>query len=247
MYGPLRPWACLSRWHPRSSYEGLRSKLSSLHDAMRSIFIATRCRARVLAALALSLTFIHLSAWKRDSPKFTVASDFSTQRQPPDKRPCCTPLGSKYPDLVAAVAPLCIKWLRLVTVQLPENFSPIGPGPTELCLHGVLRSSAFIQNEGVGKGPAQARPFASYALACIFQRVSRITLVQAGRGLEPRPVEGGYLRGRGEPVVQPAVPHDLEGGCAYDEAHRLDGYGGYGHGVDAGALGAGVGHHPPYR
>src|SRR5215217_5716243 len=43
MYGPLRPWACLSRWHPRSSYEGLRSKLSSLHDAMRSIFIATRC------------------------------------------------------------------------------------------------------------------------------------------------------------------------------------------------------------
>src|SRR5829696_10202937 len=45
MYGPLRPWACLSRWHPRSSYEGLRSKLSSLHDAMRSIFIATRCRA----------------------------------------------------------------------------------------------------------------------------------------------------------------------------------------------------------
>src|SRR5215203_4315525 len=44
MYGPLRPWACLSRWHPRSSYEGLRSKLSSLHDAMRSIFIATRCQ-----------------------------------------------------------------------------------------------------------------------------------------------------------------------------------------------------------
>src|SRR5215208_3122800 len=55
MYGPLRPWACLSRWHPRSSYEGLRSKLSSLHDAMRSIFIATRCRL----AFAPALTCVH--------------------------------------------------------------------------------------------------------------------------------------------------------------------------------------------
>src|SRR5215204_2451556 len=70
-------------------------------------------------------------------------------------------------------------------------------------------------------------------------------LVQAGRGLEPRPVEGGYLRGRGEPVVQPAVPHDLEGGCVY-ETHRLDGYGGYGRGVDAGARGASFSYHPPF-
>src|SRR5215204_2034024 len=43
MYGPLRPWAYLARWHPRSSDGGLRSKLSSLHVAMRPILIATRC------------------------------------------------------------------------------------------------------------------------------------------------------------------------------------------------------------
>src|SRR5215211_1279468 len=43
MYEPLRPWTCLAQWHPRSSYGGLRSKLSSLHDAMRPILIATRC------------------------------------------------------------------------------------------------------------------------------------------------------------------------------------------------------------
>src|SRR5215211_8780746 len=84
---------------------------------------------------------MHRSAWHKNSQKFAVASYSSTQRQPPDNRPCCTPLGSKYPDLVAAVAPLCIKWLRLVTVQLPENFSLIGQGPTELHVDGVLRSS----------------------------------------------------------------------------------------------------------
>src|SRR5215207_1559386 len=44
------------------------------------------------------------------------------QRQPHDKRPCSTPLGSKRSDLVLFVAPLCIKGLRLVTVQLPEKF-----------------------------------------------------------------------------------------------------------------------------
>src|SRR5215212_7422785 len=63
-----------------------------------------------------------------NSRKFAVASDSSTQRQPLDRRPCCTPLGSKHPDLVAVIAPMCIKGLRLVTVQLPEKFSPIRPG-----------------------------------------------------------------------------------------------------------------------
>jgi len=43
----------------------------------------------------------------------------------------------------------------------------------ELRVDGVLRSSAIIQNQGVEKGPSQVRPFfASYALACIFERVS---------------------------------------------------------------------------
>jgi hypothetical protein len=35
---------------------------------------------------------------------------------------------SERRDLVAFVAPLCSKALRLVTLQLPENSCPIGPG-----------------------------------------------------------------------------------------------------------------------
>src|SRR5215207_7318303 len=42
----------------------------------------------------------------------------------------------------------------------------------ELRLCGVLRSSAIIQNQGVGKSPARVRPFAPYAAACISERVS---------------------------------------------------------------------------
>src|SRR5919112_3204218 len=38
------------------------------------------------------------------------------------------PFGVKRPDLVAVVAPFCIKGLRLVTMQLPEKFSPSRPG-----------------------------------------------------------------------------------------------------------------------
>src|SRR5829696_9183140 len=71
---------------------------------------------------------IHRSAWKWNSRKFTVANGSPTQRQPHDNRPCCTPLTSKRSDLVLFVAPLCIKGLRLVTGQLPEKSSPIGPG-----------------------------------------------------------------------------------------------------------------------
>ena len=70
--------------------------------------------------------FIHRSAWKRNSRKFAVASYSSTWLQPLHNRLCCTPLGSNHPDLVAVVAPMCIKGLRLVTMQLPEKFSPVG-------------------------------------------------------------------------------------------------------------------------
>src|SRR5215208_1685358 len=52
------------------------------------------------------------------------------------------PLRSpKSRDLVAFVAPSCIKVLRLVTALLPEKSLPIGPGPTELRPNGVLGSS----------------------------------------------------------------------------------------------------------
>jgi hypothetical protein len=65
---------------------------------------------------------------KWNSAKFAVASYSSTRRQAPDDRLCCTTLGSKHHNLVAVVAPMCIKELRLVTIQLPEKFSPIGAG-----------------------------------------------------------------------------------------------------------------------
>src|SRR5215213_11503073 len=55
MYGPLLPWACPARWHPRSSDGGLRSKLSSVYVAMRPILIATRCRREVCPPRPLSL------------------------------------------------------------------------------------------------------------------------------------------------------------------------------------------------
>jgi hypothetical protein len=56
-------------------------------------------------------------------------------------RPGSPTSESERRDLVAFVAPLCSKGLRLATVQLPENSCPIGPGPTELRVDGVLRSS----------------------------------------------------------------------------------------------------------
>src|SRR5215207_9469440 len=44
------------------------------------------------------------------------------------ERHSVVPSVSKRGDLVAFVSALCIKMLRLVTLQLLENFSPIGPG-----------------------------------------------------------------------------------------------------------------------
>ena len=74
------------------------------------------------------LALIHPSAWNRNSRKFAVASYSSPRIRPLDNRPWCSPPAPKRPDLVAVVAPMCIKGLRLVTVQLPEKFSPVGLG-----------------------------------------------------------------------------------------------------------------------
>jgi hypothetical protein len=63
-----------------------------------------------------------------NSRKFTEATCSSTQRQYLDNKLYSTPLVSKRSDLVAVVAPTGIKGLRLVTIQLPEKFSPIGLG-----------------------------------------------------------------------------------------------------------------------
>src|SRR5215208_3741833 len=71
---------------------------------------------------------IHRSAWKRNSRKLAVANGPSGASPSTGLRHEGTPSGPKRPDLVAVVAPLCIKGLRRVTVQLPEKSSPIGPG-----------------------------------------------------------------------------------------------------------------------
>src|SRR5215207_6011662 len=69
---------------------------------------------------------INLMSWNKNSRKFAVASYSSTRFQPLDNKPWCSPRAPKRSDLVAVVAPVCIKGLRLVTIQLPEKFSPIG-------------------------------------------------------------------------------------------------------------------------
>jgi hypothetical protein len=71
---------------------------------------------------------MHRSAWNRNSAKFTVANSSSTHRQVLINRLYRTSLASERSDYVVFVAPLCIKGLRLVTVQLPEKSWRIGPG-----------------------------------------------------------------------------------------------------------------------
>jgi hypothetical protein len=62
------------------------------------------------------------------SRKFGVASDPQSAALSPRERHGSTTSEPKRGDQVVFVAPLCIKGLRLVTLQLPEKFSPIGPG-----------------------------------------------------------------------------------------------------------------------
>src|SRR5215218_1596258 len=72
--------------------------------------------------------FTEVRGKNRNSRKFTVASDRSDAAVSTRQQHGGTPLASKRSDLVTVVAPLCIKELRLVTMQLPEKFSSIGPG-----------------------------------------------------------------------------------------------------------------------
>src|SRR5829696_201064 len=68
---------------------------------------------------------IHRSAWKKNSRKFTVAINHSDAAESTRQQHGGTPSASKRSDLVAVVAPFCIKELRHVTVQLPEKSGPI--------------------------------------------------------------------------------------------------------------------------
>jgi hypothetical protein len=65
---------------------------------------------------------------KTNSRKFTVASNPSGATLSTRQRHGGTLQAAKRGDLVLFVAPTCIKGLRLVTVRLPENSQPIGPG-----------------------------------------------------------------------------------------------------------------------
>ena len=51
--GPPRPWACPAQWHQRSSDVGLQSTLSSTHDAMQPILIATCCKHATLGGASM--------------------------------------------------------------------------------------------------------------------------------------------------------------------------------------------------
>ena len=86
------------------------------------------------------LALIHPSAWKRNSAKFKVAGDPPSSAASIPRRHFAEPSAPKRGDLVAFVAALCIKVLRLVTLQLPEKSLPSGRGSTELRVDGVLRS-----------------------------------------------------------------------------------------------------------
>jgi hypothetical protein len=78
--------------------------------------------------LLLLHALIHLSAWNKNSRKFAVASNPSGAAPSTRQEHVGTPSASKRSDLVAVVAPLCIKGLRLVTVQLPKKSWCFGPG-----------------------------------------------------------------------------------------------------------------------
>ncbi len=64
----------------------------------------------------------------RNSRKFTVASDPPISAPGTPEELSCPASEPKHRDQVAFVAPLGSKVLRLVTAQLPEKYSPGGPG-----------------------------------------------------------------------------------------------------------------------
>jgi hypothetical protein len=69
---------------------------------------------------------------KKNSRKFRVASDPPSSAPSTRMRHGGASSESKRRDLVAFVAPLCSKTLRLATSQLPENSCPIGPGQSRI-------------------------------------------------------------------------------------------------------------------
>jgi hypothetical protein len=96
---------------------------------------------RTRASVCSNSSLMHRSAWKRDSRKFTVASDPASLVTNASPRPSDTPSAPKRGNYVPFVAPLCIKLLRLATAQLPENSGPSDRDSIKLRLYGFVRGS----------------------------------------------------------------------------------------------------------
>jgi hypothetical protein len=71
----------------------------------------------------------------------------------------------------------------------------------------ILRTSPLRRSK---KFATRKQPQATAKIRCLgdvpyLAILLRYLPTRAGRGPEPRPTEGGHLKGRGEPVVQPAA------------------------------------------
>ena len=83
----------------------------------------------------------------------------------------------RVPANVAALPCNGVYVLVWVCTYLPEC---VEEEFCELPLYGVLRSSAIMQNQGRRQGSFGGRPFAFYASACIFERVSAHGTTESG-------------------------------------------------------------------
>src|SRR5215208_3736723 len=152
---------------------------------------------------------------KRNSRKCAGASDSSTQRQSLGNRPWCSPPALKRGDLVAVVAPFCIKGLRLVTMQLPEKFSPIGVGTNRTSHIRVSRKFAPTDDyEELPFFPSSARPSLPLIKSSYFWPLGIVTpssdKVSLSNLLTPAPPRTASLRSTLlRSALVRSVPHSL--------------------------------------
>jgi len=87
---------------------------------------------------------------------------------------------------------------------------------TEVRGIGILRSSAIIQNQDVGRVLRGSGLFVSYASACISERVSAHSILGMGKSnansgevLTPASLKRALNKSRAELVAQPTTPSKL--------------------------------------
>src|SRR5215207_7820864 len=126
-----RPLACAIRWGPCLALGGcppvpgccIRSLLicpsfRPPSGVLHPRWTINKARPRSQGSANNSLGLYSPNVAEVEFSEVRSSKRLVSHRQALDNRPCCTPLGSKHPDVVAVVAPTCIKGLRLVTVQL---------------------------------------------------------------------------------------------------------------------------------